>query len=134
MRSGAREWPLAARSSSKRAETQQKIDAGFVRQGRLLLAQGAEPGEQMGIAAELAEAAQARESSAEIRQEASRDAAIAADGVGAQRQSESSDVSFEDLFEAVRGERHQFSAESNKVRFAMAWRYSRQTSWGARWT
>jgi len=57
------------------AETEQKVDAGFVGQGRLLLAQGSEPAEQMGIAAELAEV---------TGQEAARDAAIAAHGIGAQ--------------------------------------------------
>jgi hypothetical protein len=111
--------------------SEQKIDAGFVGQRRLFLAQGSEPGEQVGIAAELAEAAHARKRSVEKRQEAARDAAIAADGVGAQRQGESLDVSFEDLFEAVSGERHQFREESNAVRFSMARRYSLQTSWGA---
>src|SRR5439155_5292646 len=113
------------------AETEQKIDAEFVGQRRLWLAQGAEPAEQMGIAAELAESAHARKGSAEIGQEAPRGAAIAADGVGTQRQGETLDVSFEDLVEAGSGGRHQFCAESNAVRFSMARRYSRQTSWGA---
>src|SRR6266545_6527151 len=116
------------------AETEQQVDAEFVGQRRLFLAQGSEPGEQMGIAAELAEAAHGRERSAEKGQEASRDAAIAAHGVGAQSQSECLDVGLEDLFEAVSGERHQLCAESKAVRFSMARRYSLQTSWGASWT
>src|ERR1039457_1111508 len=88
------------------AETEQKIDAGSVGQGRLFLAQGAEPGEQMGIAAELAEAAHGRKGSMEKRQEAAGDAAVAADGTGAQGQGESLDVGFEDLLKGGSGGRH----------------------------
>ena len=66
------------------AETEQKIGSAFVAQRRFLLAQGAEPAEQMGIAAELAEAAHLRKGRAEVGQEAASSAAIAAHGIGTQ--------------------------------------------------
>src|SRR5436853_7774333 len=53
----------------------------------------------MGIAAQLREAADPREGSVEIMQEAMGHAAIVGDGVAAQGQSESLDVRFESLFE-----------------------------------
>ena len=116
------------------AETDQKVGAGFITQGRLSLAQRAEPAKQMGIAAELAEPAHLRKGRADVGQEAASGATIAAHGVGTQSQSESLDVCFQDLFEAVSGLAHRIGEESKRVRFSMARAYSLQTSFGASWT
>ena len=85
----------------------------------------------MGIAAELAKPAHPRESGAEIGQETARGAAIAADGVGTQRQGERPEVSFKDPFEGLA---RQIGEGTQRVRCWTARAYSRQTSWGASWT
>src|SRR6266568_112753 len=136
---GSQRMAVGGQILEQAAEINQKKDARPVGQRRLLLGQGAEPAEQMGIAAELAEAAHPWKSSAEIGQEAPGGGAIALDGAGAQCGSEIFDVGMEDLFEGDlfeggSGSGHQFWEESKGVRFSMARRYSRQTSWGASWT
>jgi hypothetical protein len=60
----------------------------------------AEPGEQMWIASELGESAYPGESGAEPGKESSGNAAIISYAVGAQSQSESTEVHFKDLIEA----------------------------------
>jgi hypothetical protein len=112
------------------AETEEKIGAGFVAQRRLSLAQGAEPAERMGIAAELAEPAHLRKGGAEVGQEAASSASIAAHGIGTQGKGESLNMRFQDLFEAMSGART-IGEGCGWVRFSMARVYSLHTSLGA---
>ena len=83
--------------------TEQIAAAGLVGQRRLLFAQMAEPGKQMRIAAKLRESAYLGESSVEPGEEAANDTAIVSHAVGAQSQSESTEVRFKDLVEVRRG-------------------------------
>jgi hypothetical protein len=81
------------------AKTEQIAAAGLVRQRRLMFAEMAEPGKQVGIAAELGESRQTRESSVEPGKESAGNAAIISHAVAAQSQSESTEVRFKDLIE-----------------------------------
>jgi thiamine monophosphate kinase len=81
------------------AKTEQIAAAGLVGQRRLLFAQMAEPGEEMGIAAELGESAYLGESSVEPGEESAGNAAIVSHAVAAQSQGESTEVRFKDLVE-----------------------------------
>jgi len=81
---GGKRMAIGGQIIQQAAEADQKIGASFVAQRRLLLAQGAEPAEQMGIAAELAEPAHLRKGPAEVGQKATSGAAIGAHGIGTQ--------------------------------------------------
>jgi hypothetical protein len=83
------------------AETNEVLDAGFVAEGRLLFTQRAEPAEQMGIAAQLGEPANLRESGAEISEEAARSRSIVVDRARPQSEGKRLDMSFQELFEVA---------------------------------
>jgi len=91
------------------AEAQQVVSAGFIAQGRILLAHPAEPTEQMGIAAKLREPADLWEGGVKIAEEAVGHTSIVGDGIAAQSQRQRLDVRFEDLFEAASGLTHTVS-------------------------
>jgi hypothetical protein len=82
------------------AKTEQIAAAGLVGQRRLMVAEMAEPGEQMRIASELGESAYPGESSVKPGKESSGNAAIISHAVAAQSQSESTEMRFKDLIEA----------------------------------
>ena len=82
------------------SEIKQIADASLVGQGRRSLAQRTEPVEEMGIAAQLREAVNPRESGAEMSEEPARGTPIEVYGAGPQGEGKSFDLSFEDLFEA----------------------------------
>ncbi len=65
-----------------------------------MVAEMAEPGEQMRIASELGESAYPGESSVKPGKESSGNAAIISHAVAAQSQSESTEMRFKDLIEA----------------------------------
>ena len=113
------------------AKTEQIAAAGLIGQRRLLFAQMAEPGEEMGIAAELGESAYPGESSVEPGEESGGNAAIVGYAVGAQCQSESTDVRFKDLVEVRCGSLHKTFEDAGCALFSTARAYSRQTSCGA---
>jgi hypothetical protein len=81
------------------AKAEQIAAAGLVGQRRLMFAEMAEPGKQVGIAAELGESGQTRESSVEPGKESAGNAAIISHAVASQSQSESTEVRFKDLIE-----------------------------------
>lgn len=68
------------------AETEEEILAGLVAQRRILFAQLAEPGEQMGIAPQLGEPADLRERGAQMAEEVAGHPTIAVDSAWAQSQ------------------------------------------------
>ena len=82
------------------SEIMQIADASLVGQGRWSLAQRTEPVEEMGIAAQLREAVNPRESGAEMSEEPARGTPIEVYGAGPQGEGKSFDLSFKDLFEA----------------------------------
>lgn len=88
----------------------------------------------MGIAAKLREPLDLRKSAMKIAQETVGHASVIGNGVAAQGQGKSLDVSCEDLVETGFGLAHGIGGVDNRARLAMARAYSRQTSWGASWT
>jgi hypothetical protein len=112
-------------------EAKQVISASFVAQRRVLLAQPPEPAEQMGVTAELREAAEVRKGGVEIAEEATGDTSILDYRVVPQSEGESLDVSCEDLIETGFGLAHGIGGVDKRVRFSTARAYSRQTSRGA---
>jgi hypothetical protein len=79
---------------------------GFVGKGRLLLAQGDEPVEHMGVAAQIAEVVQAGSSGLEKGEETMCGDAIAPDGRGAPGKGKNLNLTIEDLLEGRGGGRH----------------------------
>src|SRR5271156_2123699 len=110
------------------AKTEQIAAAGLIGQRRLLFAQMAEPGEEMGIAAELGYSAYPRESSVEPGKESGGSTAIVSYAVGAQSQGKSTEVRFKDLVEVRCGPLHKTFEDPNCARFSTARAYSCQTS------
>jgi hypothetical protein len=88
-------------------EANEIVETGCVAQRRLLFAQPTEPTEKMGIAAQLREAANLWEGSAEIGQEAAPRRSIFLHCVGPQSEGERLHMCFEDLFEAGPGRFHE---------------------------
>jgi hypothetical protein len=124
--------PIGRQVVEQTAKAEQIVSASLVAQWRILLAEPAEPAEQMGVTAELGQAADVRKSGVEIAEETTGDTSILDDRVVPQREGESLDVRLEDLIEAVLV--HEICEEPMRVRFSTARAYSRQTSCGASWT
>jgi len=78
------------------------MDTGLIAE-LLLLAQPAEPAEQMRIAAQLRQAAQPREGGAEISEEPAGDESILVHCSRSERSGQGLDVGSEDFLEAVAG-------------------------------
>jgi hypothetical protein len=98
------------------SEMKQIVDAGLVAQGRLSLAERTEPVEEMGIAAQLRERVNLRESGAEISEEAACGKSIEAYGAGPQGEGKSLDLSLKDLFEAGWELTHEMCEQFNPFR------------------
>jgi len=77
----------------------QELGAGVIAERRMLLAQGTEPPQQMGVAAQLREFLQAGEGSVEISEKFAGTAAIVCHGVGPECGGKDLDVGFQDLIE-----------------------------------
>lgn len=112
----------------------QILSTGFVAQGWILLAQVTEPAQQMRITAELFEAAEPWEPIMKIAEKPANRYAVGLHRGEPTGHGEGVDVRFEDLVEASFGLGHGIGGVDKRVRFSVARAYSRQTSWGARWT
>src|SRR5215471_12796823 len=98
----------------------------------ILLAEEAEPGQEMGIAAELGEFVQGRKGSVEIRQKIMGTVAVALDSFGPAGSGEHLDLGFQDLIHAGPRSFHDiFSGGDKGTRCWTARANSCQTSSGA---
>jgi len=88
----------------------------------------------MGIATELGESADLGKGSAKVTNEVAGNVLVFDHGERLQSQSQSLDLRFENLFEALSGLTHGTVGEVKGARRATARAYSRQTSCGASWT
>ena len=98
-----------------------------------MLAEGTEPAQQMGIAAELCQPTHLWESSMEIVEKPMSRGSVGCESAGPEREREGSDLCFEDLVEAEFGLSHGMCGVDKRVRFWIAREYSCHTSWGASW-
>lgn len=110
------------------SELDQIMQAAFSAQGRVLIAQRAEPAQEMGVTAQLRELAHFGERRVEIGEEAVGCASIVAHGVGAEGGGEYAEVSVKNLLQAKGAAAHGVSGEDKRTRWATARAYSCQTS------
>jgi|SRR5580700_962100 hypothetical protein len=110
------------------AQAKEVIAAGFVGQRRILLDEGLEPTQQMGIAAQLGEAAHLGEVGVQTGEETSGDAAVYVHGLGSQSSGQSLDMGIKNLLQAGCVRFHDRGVEDKRMRFWMALANSRQTS------
>ena len=101
---------------------------------RAQFAKPAKPTQPMGITTELGKSADLRERGPQIANEVAGHIFILDHREGLQGQSESLDLSLENLFESPSRLIHIFGGEGRGERLATARAYSRQTSLGASWT
>jgi hypothetical protein len=98
----------------------------------MLLAEEAEPAQQMRISAQLGKFAQVGKSSVEISEKATDTGAILLHGLRLESSGQDLEGAFEELFEGGLRLLHDIlSGVDKRTRCATAWAYSRQTSSGA---
>jgi hypothetical protein len=106
--------------------------ANHIAERRMLLAEEAEPAQQMRISTELGKFTQVGKSSVEISQKAAGAGAILFHGLRPEGSEQELDLAFEELVEGGLGSLHDIvSGVDKRTRWATARAYSRQTSSGA---
>src|ERR1700722_9226831 len=127
--------PLVGQVPQYTAELDEARLANEIAQRRVVLAEKAEPAEQMRIAARLGKLAQVGKSSVEISEKATDAGAILFHGLRPEGSGQVLDGGFEELDEGGLGSLHEvFSGVDKGRRWATARAYSRQTSSGASFT
>lgn len=116
------------------AKAEETLLACVVANRRAQFAKPAKPTQHMGIATELGKSADVRERGPQIADEVAGHIVILDHGEGLQGESESLDLSLENLFESPSRLTHIFGGEGRRDRLATARAYSHQTSLGASWT
>ena len=97
---------LGSQIAQQAAEQEQTSPTGLVGKRRLLLAQGDEPAEHMGIAAQIGEMLQTGSGGLEIGEKTMSSDAIAGDGRGTAGEGKNLDLTIEDLWEGGGRGRH----------------------------
>ena len=126
--------PIGGEVVEQTSQTEQVVFTSLVAQRRILFAQPAEPAEEVSVSAQLRYPPDLRKGRVEIDQKTVGHAAVLGDGVALQSEGESLNMRFENLIETGLGAAHEMWRVDKRVRFSTARAYSRQTSWGARWT
>jgi len=98
------------------AKRDQTIQAGVIAQGTILVAQRAEPTQQMRIAAQLGELAHFGKSRVEIGEETLDYVSIIAHGVGAKSSGQDAKVRVKDLLQAAGTAAHEISGDNKRTR------------------
>jgi hypothetical protein len=98
------------------SELDQIMQAAFSAQGRVLIAQRAEPAQEMGVTAQLGELAHFGERRVEIGEETVGCASIVAHGVRAEGGGEYVEVSVKNLLQAEGAAAHGVSGEDKRTR------------------